>query len=77
MKIEYREFTDKELKWLRSFERIMKKAPDTLFMFVGAGFTIYAKDENNNRYMADNGAVDCLANSLSIATEMECDGGDY
>ena len=76
----YRQFTASELKWIKSFERVMEKAPDTLFMFVGDSFTVFTKDENNARYMAaSNGgvAVDGEALSVSIKTKIEYDGGDY
>jgi hypothetical protein len=75
----YREFTKEETDWLKSFKRVMKKAPKTLFMFVGSGVTVYAKDENNNRYMArmDNKSVDSDATAEYIETKMDYDGGDY
>ena len=75
----YREFTEKENKWLNSFKKIMKKAPKTLFMFVGPSITVYAKDENNNRYMSriDNKSVDSDATAEWIDTNMDFDGGDY
>jgi hypothetical protein len=72
----YREFTEKEKKWLNSFQRVMKKAPNTLFMFVGPSVTIYTKDENNNRYM-DAHSVDGFATSEQIFTDIDYDGGDY
>lgn len=74
--IKYREFTEDELKWIKSFQRVMKKAPETIFMFVGTGVTIYPLDENNNRYMTEFGGVDGYANGIGIDTPMENDGGD-
>ena len=74
--MEYREFTDSELKWIRSFERVMKKAPKSLFMFVGAGINIHPLDYDNNRYMKGD-SVDNLSPIIGITTPMNCDGGDY
>lgn len=74
--MEYREFSEKENRWIKSFEKVMKKAPGSLFMFVGAGVTIYPKDENNQRYM-NNNSMDGCATSATIITLMDCDGGDY
>ena len=70
--MEYREFTEPELKWIRSFDRVMAKAPGSLFMFVGSGFTIYP-----GRYMTDSGSVDPYAPSICVQTELEYDGGDW
>lgn len=75
--MEYRQFTDNELKWIKSFERVMKKAPDTLFLFIGAGNTVFAKDEANNRYITEAGGMDGYATSVDIQTPMDCDGGDF
>lgn len=74
---EYREFTSKEKTWLKEFEKVMKKAPDTLFLFAGEGVTVYAKNDNNERYMSDSDGVDSYATSVIISTKMECDGGAY
>lgn len=76
----YREFTETEEKWLKSFQRVMKKAPDTLFMFVGQGVTVYALDENQDRYMVHRSgslAVDDYATNCIILTKIDFDGGDY
>lgn len=73
----YRSFTDKEIKWINRFEKLMDLAPETLFLFVGAGQTIFAKDYNNEVYRTASGGVDGNANNVSISTPMECDGGDY
>lgn len=73
---EYRNFTEKELKWVRSLERIMKKAPNTLFMFVGTGINIHVKDSDNKRYM-NGDSVDNTSPAISVFTEMDTDGGDY
>lgn len=78
--MEYREFTDEELKWIRSLERCMKKAPESLFMFVGGScgtMTIYPKNEENDRYMNEFGSVDGLAPSVGIYSKIEMDGGDW
>jgi hypothetical protein len=76
--MEYREFTDEERKWIKSFKRVMKKAPDSLFMFVGSGaVVIYTKDEHGRRYMNSYGSVDGDAPDVQILTDMECDGGDW
>lgn len=71
----YREFTEEEMKWIKSFERIMKKAPTSLFLFVGPGIVIHAK-ENGQRPM-NGGVVDTISTSYDISTPMEFDGGDY
>ena len=68
----YRQFTKDDEKWIRSFERVMKKAPEHLFMFVGAGITIYPE-----RVMGANNSVDQNGPSISIQTPMDCDGGDF
>lgn len=78
MKHRYREFTEEEKKWIKSFQRVMKKAPTTLFMFVGSGsVVVYSKDENNERYMTESGSVDGYATNEIIRTKMICDGGDW
>ncbi len=69
---EYREFTEDELKWIRSFERVMAKAPSKLFMFVGAGIVIYSGRVHN-----EHGNVDGNAPNRGIQTPMSYDGGDY
>lgn len=78
--MEYRKFTSKEEKWLKEFSAIMKKAPNTLFMFIGPSIMVYPKDENNERYMhmrSGSLSVDGDATSCAITTKMEFDGGDY
>jgi len=77
MKQKYRPFTDQEMKWVRKFQKVMNSAPNTLFLFVGSGMTIYPKDENNHRYMNENGSVDQKPESEGIITNIEYDGGDY
>ena len=76
--MKYREFTEKELKWIKSFEKVMKEAPETLFMFVGGSYyvNIFSKDESNCRYM-NGSSVDSNAPLISIETKMEVDGGDF
>lgn len=73
---EYRKFTAKESTWIKEFEKVMKKAPNTLFLFVGSGISVFTKDENNERYM-NGDSVDSQANHVGITTKMEYDGGDY
>jgi len=68
----YRKFTKAELKWIRSLERVMKKAPENLFMFIAGGMMIYS-----DRYMSETGGVDDKAPSISIITSINMDGGDY
>lgn len=76
--MEYRDFTDQEIKWIKSLERVMKKAPDTLFMFIGAGsMIIHPLKENGNRYITDTGAMDGNAPGEYIPTKMVMDGGDW
>jgi len=74
--MKYRDFTNKEKEWIERFEKIMKSAPNTLFMFVGSGCTIYTKDENRHRYMCGT-SVDGKAPNVSITSPMEMDGGDW
>jgi len=74
--MKYRDFTNKEKEWIKKFEKIMKSAPNTLFMFVGSGCTIYTKNENGHRYM--NGtSIDEKAPSIDIISPIEMDGGDW
>ena len=73
----YRELTKKEEKWIDEFEKIMAKAPKTLLLFVGPSISIYAKDENNQRYMTEHGSMDQNAPGEEIKTDMDFDGGDY
>jgi hypothetical protein len=75
---EYRDFTDKERRWLKKFVNVMDEAPDTLFMFCGAGsLIVYTKDDENIRYTLGHGGVDDGAPSMEIRTDMETDGGDW
>lgn len=77
-KKEYRDFTEKELKWIKSLQRLMKKAPSSLFMFVGDGITILPLDEHGERYLTEFGGMDsCDNNEISIQTPMDYDGGDW
>ena len=56
----------------------MAKAPNTLFYFNGSGsHVIYAKDENNNRYLRDGGFVDDKADACSVSSDIDSDGGDW
>jgi hypothetical protein len=76
--VEYRTFTEEELKWIKRFRRVMNQAPDTLLLFCGSGtMIVYTKDENNERYMTDFRAVDDDAPCMEITTNMEADGGDW
>ena len=76
--MKYREFSNKELVWIRKFERLMKHAPESIFMFVGSGsVVIYATDESGKIYMKPTGGVDDDADSISVSTPMLCDGGDW
>jgi len=75
--MDYREFTEEETKWLNSFQRVMKRAPETLFMFVAGGILVGTLDENNERYLAEVNAMDSKANWVSVPTKMEVDGGDW
>lgn len=74
---EYREYTELELGWIEAFRKLMAKAPDTLFLFVGSGITIFPLDKTGHRYMGDFGGVDGNANGEGIATKIDYDGGDY
>lgn len=73
----YREFTKAEKKWIERLQRVMNKAPENLFMFIGGGMIIYTKEKNNERYMNEAGSVDQNAPSRGILTHMDMDGGDY
>ena len=76
--MEYREFTQEERKWIRSFEKIMKKAPSSLFLFIASGEPIiFPKDEYGSRYVSQNKSMDNCAPSVFIRTNMDCDGGDF
>lgn len=78
--MEYRQFTEDELKWVKSLERVMKKAPSTLFMFVGGSngtMVIYPKNEDNVRYMTKHGGVDDEAPNKHVSSKCEMDGGDW
>jgi hypothetical protein len=75
--MEYRDFTEEELKWIKSFERVMKKAPSSLLMFVGTGIYIHPLKENGERYIGSFGEIDGQAPSVLVQTPMDADGGDY
>jgi len=72
----YREFTSKEEVWINEFEKLMKKAPDTLFLFVGEGVSLYPLNEKGERYM-NRDSVDSSCPHKIIITKMQCDGGAY
>lgn len=75
---EYRDFTESELKWIKSLQRVMKKAPRGLFMFVGDSVTILPMDENRERYITDSRGMDnCDGKGIHISTPMVTDGGDW
>ena len=74
----YRTFTQEELKWIKSFQRCMNKAPENLFIFAGSGdFVVYPKDENGDRYMNRVGSVDEYAPNINVTMPCESDGGDW
>lgn len=78
--MEYREFTKEEEKWIKSLERVMKKAPKTLFMFCGgSNGTMYVmtKDEENERYTVESRGMDSNAPCKVIDCGCEVDGGDW
>lgn len=75
--MEYREFTNEEIRWINSFKRVMGEAPRTLFMFVAGGVLIGTLDEKNERYIEKSGGMDSKANWISVPTKMEVDGGDW
>ncbi len=77
--MDYRAFTTEEEKWIKSLQRCMNKAPETLFMFVGGScgsMVVYTKDEENHRYMI-GGGVDGSAPNVGILSPIEMDGGDW
>ena len=73
----YRDFTELELKWINSFERVMKKAPNTLFLFAAGGINILTLDKNGNRYIGENRSMDQMGPLITIETKMQVDGGDW
>lgn len=73
----YRDFTSKEEKWIKDFEKVMAKAPDSLFMFVGSGSVVIYPLTKEGRYMSYHGGVDPYATSVTVSTKMDCDGGDW
>lgn len=75
---EYREFTEEELKWIKSFQRVMQKAPSSLFLFCeDINVFIIAMDANNRPIMTERGAYDSEASRISIKTPMYHDGGGF
>ena len=74
--MDYREFTESDLKWIRSLERVMAKAPEKLFMFIGAGSMIVYSERK-----MDGGGIGQSVNhdvpNISVLTEMDIDGGDW
>lgn len=78
--VNYRDFTESELKWIKSLQRVMDKAPNTLFLFVGGSYGdawVMPMDNNNQRYMNDRGYVDGEAPRKDIPSPMAMDGGDW
>lgn len=67
-----REFSEADLKWIKEFQKVMKKAPKHLFMFVGNGIQIYSE-----RRMNAEMSVDQNVPNINVTTPMETDGGDY
>lgn len=70
--MDYRNFSDKDLKWIKRFDKVMKDAPSDLFMFVGNGQVVVYSERR-----MDNGGVNDDVPSMTITTKMECDGGDW
>jgi len=69
----HREFTKREEEWIKDFGKVMRKAPRSLFMFVGSGdVVVYA-----GRVMNEHKSVDQYNTNRVIKTNMECDGGDW
>ncbi|MEM6342557.1 MAG: hypothetical protein AAF927_01710 [Bacteroidota bacterium] len=75
---DYRQFTESELKWVKRLQRVMKDAPESLFMFIGAGeMCIYTKSSEGERYVESNLSMDQNAPSEHVISEIDMDGGDY
>jgi hypothetical protein len=71
--MKYKDFTPKDLKWIDEFQKVMKKAPPYLFIFVGSkNMVVYPQ-----RYMTDIGGVDGNAPNRSVIANCEVDGGDW
>lgn len=78
--MEYRRITEEEKKWVKKFEKVMKLAPSTLFMFVGGSYGhvwIIPKDEKNERYLDRERMDPNHPDMICIFTNMDCDGGDW
>jgi len=71
------ELTQEESKAIASFERLAKKWPKSLWLFVGEGVAVMRKDESGNRVMVEPfGGVDqdyCVCTIMGI----EADGGGH
>jgi len=73
----YREFTEEEIKWIKSFRRVMKKAPNSLILFAGGYLAICPLDENNKRYEDNTGGMDGMVRTENIHTKMLFDSVDW
>lgn len=74
-----REYTEEEKKWIGRLKRVMKDAPETLFMFVGGSsfeLVVMPKDENGERYLNGYGMAQ-THNLIHIESPIEMDGGDW
>lgn len=73
--MEYREFSKKDEAWLDEFEKVMKKAPRNLFLFVGSGSLVVYSERRMDGSNGDG--VNPNVPSRHINTKMICDGGDW
>ena len=69
---EYRDFTEEEIKWIKSLKRLMRKAPQ-IFLFVANGTMCILPE----RYINEFGSIDHKAPCENIPTSCEVDGGDW
>ena len=77
--MEYREFTKEEISWAKELQKVINKAPSTLFLFMSGGLKVIPLDENNDRYVVSGGSMDANAPMIHILNKnnMDMDGGDW
>jgi hypothetical protein len=73
--MEYREFSKKDDAWINEFEKVMRKAPKHLFLFVGSGSVVVYSERKMDG--SDGEGVNQEVPSRHITTKMMCDGGDW
>lgn len=73
--MEHREFSKKDEAWISEFEKVMRKAPRNLFLFVGSGSVVVYSERKMDG--SDGTGVNPDVPSRHIRTNMICDGGDW